>query len=162
MTSALLHPGLQQRLLIAIGNAHVAGGFPPDWEDCAAVAGVSAPARSINRAISHLAEAGLVEGIMTEDGWMSLRPTPSGLARAGIRMQRDPFDGVQPPPLAATAHRTNAERLTATADEVSEEFRAISRYAGATWLRTRDAVAPRLTAMRASMADTWHMFTTFP
>lgn len=162
MTPAVLHPGLQQRLLIAIGNAHIAGGLPPDWADCAAVAGVSAAPRSINRAISHLAEAGLVEGIMTEDGWMSLRPTPNGLARARIRVRHDRIDGAEPPPLTVTTHRTNAERITATADEVSEEFRTISRYAGATWLRTRDAVAPRLTAMRASMADTWHMFTTFP
>jgi hypothetical protein len=57
---------------------------------------------------------------------------------------------------------STTERLSATIDEVSREIRTISLFTGATWLRTREAMTPRLTAARATVAQTWHMFTSFP
>ncbi|MGE0543794.1 MAG: hypothetical protein AB7R89_26820 [Dehalococcoidia bacterium] len=162
MTPVLLHTDLPRKLLIVIGSAHTAGASPPDWSDCAVVTDVRASPRSVNRALSHLAEAGLIEGVMTEDGWISLRPTPRGLAQAGKHLRPyHPGANITALP-ASVAKRSAAERFSATVDEVSREFRTISLYTGATWLRTREAMSPRLTAVRATVAETWHMFTTFP
>jgi hypothetical protein len=162
MTPVLLHTGLPHKLLIAIGDAYAAGLPPRNWVDCAVLAGVSASPQAINRALSQLADGGLIEGVVTEDGWMSLRPTQQGLARIGRRPQ--PYLSDEEQSLGATAmpHRSSSERISAAVDEVSEELRTISRYASVTWLRTREAMAPRLTAVRTTVAETWHMFTTFP
>lgn len=162
MTPVSLHTNLSRRLLAVIAGAHADRMPPPDWSDCAAAIGVKASPRSIDRALSHLAEAGLIEGVMTNDGWVSLRPTSRGLARAGKRFRPDQPDGgftVLPAPVSTLS---TAERFTATVDEVSREVRAISQYTSATWLRTREVMTPRLTAVRATVANTWNMFTSFP
>jgi hypothetical protein len=162
MTPVSLHPNLSRKLLVVIADAHATGMSPPDWSDCAAAIGVKASPRSIDRALLHLAEAGLIEGVMTDDGWVSLRPTTRGLAQAGKRFRSDqPVSDLSILPASASS-RSTAERFTATVDEVSREVRIISQYTGATWLRTREAMTPRLTAVRATVANTWNMFTSFP
>jgi len=157
-----LHTNLSRKLLAVIAEAHATGMVPPDWSDCAAAIGVRASPRSIDRTLSHLAEAGLIEGVVTDDGWASLRPTSRGLAQAGKRFRPDQPDGGLTDLFGPMPAHSTAERFTATVDEVSREVRMISRYTSATWLRTRAAVTPRLTAVRATVANTWNMFTSFP
>lgn len=162
MTPVSLHTNLSHRLLIVIAGAHAAGMAPPDWTDCAAAIGVRASPRSIDRTLSHLAEAGLIEGVVTDDGWASLRPTNRGLAQAGKRFRTAQPDGDLSILAAPASTRSTAERFTATVDEVSREVRTISQYTTTTWLRTREAMTLRLTAVRTSVANTWNMFTSFP
>jgi hypothetical protein len=162
MTPVSLQTNLSRSLLVVIAGAHTTGMSPPDWSDCAAAIGVRTSPRSIERSLSHLAEAGLIEGVMTDDGWAALRPTNRGLAQAGRHIQPPQPNGDHTAVLAPVSTRSTAERFTATVDEVSREVRAISQYTSITWLRTRRAMTPRLTAVRASVANTWNMFTSFP
>jgi hypothetical protein len=162
MTPVSLHTNLTQRLLVVIAGAHAAGMSPPDWSDCAAAIGVRTSQRSIDRALSHLAEAGLIEGVMTDDGWASLRPTNRGLAQAGRHIRPDQPSGDLADWAAPVSTPSTAARFTAAIDEVSREVRVISQYTSTRWLRTRKAMSPRLTAVRATVANTWNMFTSFP
>lgn len=164
MTPVVLSSSLSHRLLVAISRAHLAGDPPPDWQECAAAASVAARQAAISGALAHLANEGLIEGLSTPEGWFALRPTARGLARAGRDARPQVGDGGDEAAAATPAHvyRSTGERVTATVEEVSVEVRTLSQYARNGWQRARQAMTPRLTAMRATMANTWHMFTTFP
>ena len=133
MTPVSLHTNLSRRLLVVIADAHATGMPPPDWSDCAVAIGVRASPRSIDRTLSHLAETGLIEGVMTDDGWVSLRPTSRGLAQAGKRFRPVQPDGGVTGLTAPLPTRSTAERFTATVHEVSREVRTISRLASSRW-----------------------------
>jgi hypothetical protein len=163
MTPVVLSSSLSHRLLVAISRAHLAGDPPPDWQECAAAASVSARQATISRALACLANEGLIEGLLTSEGWFMLRPTARGLARAG-RDAHPSSDGGRAAAATAATHvyRSPAERVTVTVEEVSAEMRTLSEYARIGWQRAREAMTPRLIAMRTTMINTWHMFTTFP
>src|SRR3712207_1086645 len=88
MPAAPFHPGLAHRLLVAAARAHHQGEPPLDWDSIAAAAGGDAPPKAVNRALAHLADEGLIEGVYTAAGWLSVRPTDRGIGRAGRAARR--------------------------------------------------------------------------
>jgi len=165
MNTALFNSSLPHRLLVAVSRAHLAGGPPLDWQECATVATVSARQANITHALFQLANDGLIEAVLTPDGWTSLKPTARGLSRAGRAARPEFHDGDTPGHPARPVpyvYRSGSERVSATIEEISAELGTLSRYAAVAWLRTRQATTPRLTAMRTSMTNAWHIFTTFP
>ncbi len=159
MQPVAVHPGLAHRLLVAAARAHYLGVTPCDWQDLAAGIETSASPRAIQRALAHLAEDGLIEGICTPAGWLSVRPTPRGLGRAGRAVAaavaastHAPVDGH-----IATSH-TLADRVRETADEANRELHLVGGYLAA---RKQD-ISPRLGSLRSTVAQAWHTLTTLP
>jgi hypothetical protein len=165
MAAAPVGSSLSQRLLVAATRCHLTGDPPPDWAALAERAQVRARPAVINRTLSALAGQGMIEGLCTPSGWLSVRPTARGIARAGRAGRID--DGSEAH--SQNGHtpdvrvfRTGSERVSAAVDQLSGEVRTLSAYSrsGLEW--TRRTLPPRVAAWRTSMVQAWRMFTTFP
>ena len=162
MQPVAVHPGLAHRLLVAAARAHYLGSTPCDWQDLAASTDISASPRAIHRALTHLAEDGLIEGICTPAGWLSIRPTGRGMGRAGraarrgVVMDTSGTAGLADGRIAATP--SLADRVRETAGEAGRELHLVGEFLSARGQR----IAPRLSTLRANVAQAWHTFTTLP
>jgi len=176
-----VNPRLAHHLLVALARAHHAGDGPRDWHELGQAAGGHPSRGAVNRAISRLAEAGLIEGVHTPAGWLDLRPTARGLGRAG-RAGRTPQAHAAPVALlTATSDRLDTAHapLSEAVVEVVPRFpRTLvpSRLASALTLggtslqsataaarrRTAQAVAPRMFIVRTQLSQAWHLFTSLP
>jgi hypothetical protein len=153
-----VHPGLTHRLLVATARGHHQGTLPCDWTDLAEQADITASPRAINRALSHLAEDGLIEGVYTSSGWMHLQATARGVRRAGRAARKPPKQR----PASADAPITPAFDESESAQTVGENPRAAGeaiRLAGA---RLSTAISLRVLALRAQLVQVWNVFKTQP
>jgi hypothetical protein len=160
-----IHPGLSHRLLVAVARTHYDGDPPLDAQHLTVVAG-RASAKSINRAVDHLANAGLIEGVNTPAGWMAIRPTARGLSRAG-RAARRPVAIVLPSSDHVTplteAQSEAAEPITDRARVLADQsLRRAVALSVAAQERLSRSISPRLTSVRTTMVQAWHTFTTLP
>lgn len=108
-----LNVGLARRLLLAAARAHYQGAMPPSGDALADAAGVAAPGRAVDRALARLAEDGLIEGVVTADGWYQIRLTARGLRRAGapervLRATANSVSGHPPAHRSTSAVQTDA------------------------------------------------------
>jgi hypothetical protein len=168
-----VHPGLTHRLLVATARGHHQGTLPCDWTDLAEQADITASPRAINRALSHLAEDGLIEGVYTSSGWMHLQATARGVRRAGRAARKPPKQRpasaafvLDTEPVAeeapADAPITPAFDESESAQTVGENPRAAGeaiRLAGA---RLSTAISLRVLALRAQLVQVWNVFKTQP
>ena len=168
MQPVRVYPGLTHRLLVAAARAHHNGETPCDWQDLLRATGTDASTGAVNRALAHLAEEGLIEGVHTPAGWLNVRPTPRGVGRAGRAARRpvalpttttlDSDEGVASD--SASEQRSGALIHARTA--AAHELRSLAGAAGEAGQRIGHAVSPRLTAVRTGVAQAWHTFTTPP
>jgi hypothetical protein len=187
MRSVNLLSGLGHRLLVAAARAHYAAADPCDWDELARATGTTASPDAINRALAHLADDGLVEAVHTPSGWLNVCVTAQGLRRAGrAGRQIAPVPAIAMlSPAAATAlgspaladgEQAGADALDdqpgmhpllqPTLDTVTRWSSVAARTTEATLRRggerTRGVLTPRVAAFRTSVAEAWHVFTTFP
>jgi hypothetical protein len=167
-----VHPGLKHRLLVAAARAHHEGEPPCDWTDLTELADISASPRAINRALSHLAEDGLIEGVYTRSGWMHLRATARGVRHAG-RAARGPakqrpiapppdldamrpFDGQVPVAFIAPAVDEPAPPMES--DETPVAAEAVAPLSA----RFSSALSLRVLALRTQLLQALNVFKTQP
>jgi hypothetical protein len=166
MQPAPFNLGLTHRLLVAASRAHYDGETPIDWADLAAIAGDGASDRAVNRALAHLAEEGLVEGVCTPAGWLAVRPTARGLGRAGRAARRPLVSTPRTSALALPPTETDAapaEPIVARARaQVGDSLRRAGTLAAEARDRLSHALSPRLATVRTTMVQAWHTFTTLP
>ena len=168
MQPVRVYPGLTHRLLVAAARAHYQGETPCDWQDLLRASGSDASSGAVNRALNHLAEDGLIEGVHTPAGWLNVRPTPRGIGRAGGAARRPVV------PSAATALDSDDVATSVGVSEqrpgallhartaAAHELRSLAGAAGGAGQRISHAVSPRLNAVRTGVAQAWHTFTTLP
>ena len=172
MPELRVYPGLTHGLLVAAARAYYAGETPCDWSDLAVATGRSPSQRAVNRALSHLADSGYIEGVYTPLGWLDVRPTGRGLAHAGRAGRR--------PQAAPTARLPVAAwRLLPVIDGESRDVAAGSGPERPRWHAARaaatvtaaatagrrrlvTALSPRMLSFRTQVAQAWHLLTTFP
>lgn len=159
-----IHPGLKRRLLIAAARAQREGLAPCDWTDLAELAQVSASPAAINRALRHLAEDGLIEGVCTRSGWLNVRATGRGVRHAGRAAYRHADEARrQPRPAPPAAHAVSAQRsLPPVAPPPADHNAGRQRTAGRLPTRIAAAVSPRVLAVRSQVVQAWRLFRTFP
>ncbi|MGH2588865.1 MAG: hypothetical protein ACRDJE_28405, partial [Dehalococcoidia bacterium] len=134
------------------------------WATLAQSAAVSASPDAINRALSRLANEGLIDGLCTPTGWYQVRPSARGLSRAGNAARRPAVAAATPAPDADQRSRGArlTERVSASWVQLQAELRIVRAASVTAWQRSTRAVSPRLSALRTTMAETWRMFTSFP
>lgn len=170
---------LSRRLLIEAARGRYEGLPPTDWDGLAEAAGVRASSRRVNRALHHLADTGLIEGVRTPDGWLEVRATTRGIKSAG-RAARKPRPTPPVPALAslppaaalpvlpAPAADPSAPRLAAipssssAASRLRDGYLAADARAAAGVGRLRRSLPPRVASLRGQLAGAWHTLTTFP
>ena len=181
MQPVKLFPGYRHRLLVAAARAHHAGEEPCDWHELAHAAGLDISAPNVNQSLARLADAGLVEGVYTPSGWLSVRATARGLRQAGREGHQVPDGPLLPSRSLAvvevtaqsetdeesTAVRPNRRPLPRTSLAVASRGGALAaRHTGAALRRGQErageVLTPRVTAVRTSVIQAWHVFTTFP
>ena len=166
MQPAPFNLGLAHRLLVAASRAHYDGQTTLDWQDLAALAGVGASSRAVHRALTHLADEGLIEGVCTPAGWLAVRPTARGLGRAG-RAARRPLSTApaawESDQDATQAGEPQAEPVIARARaNVGDSLRRAGALTGEARERLSQSLSPRLATVRTTMVQAWHTFTTLP
>ena len=166
MQPAPFNLGLAHRLLVAASRAHYDGETPIDWHDLAVVAGAQTSDKAIQRALAHLADQGLIEGVCTPAGWLGVRPTARGLGRAG-RAARRPVASIpsseEPAAALTEADEAAPEPIVARARaQAGDSLRRAGTLTAEARERLSQSVSPRLATVRTTMVQAWHTFTTLP
>lgn len=148
---------LSRRLLSAI--AATAPGQPADSTTLAQSAGARLGA--VNRALTHLAEEGLIEGLWTGAQWTLLTLTPRDRTRA-----RTPRSAAVDRPHALSRIGSSAaatrDRMRPAAAAVARELAAAAQAIPPALRRLKSRAAPRAAALRLRAAKTFRLFTSFP
>lgn len=170
-----IYPGLRRRVLVAAVQTQRRGDPPPDWDGLFPSDEPPVEPAAINRALTSLAEAGLVSGVWTSEGWLQIQPTARGVAQAGRAAQ--PERGSVRAPIALTtgllrAWNSASERVRQHSGTMPLAAQAPITDSGPTVANvplTREAPARQPAAspapfstLRSQMAQVWRTFTTFP
>jgi hypothetical protein len=173
MQSLGIHPGLTRHLLVAAARARLQGEPPCDWTDLVERADICASSRAVNRALTHLAEEGLIEGVYTRSGWMYLHATARGVRRAGGAARRPPKERRATPSGTVDARGMFLDEQTAAAigpaldpgAAAAAENNAVSTAedtAASPTARLSAFLSLRVLALRAQLAQALNVFRTLP
>lgn len=171
-----IYPGLRQRALAATVQAQRRGDAPPDWDSLFPMSDPPVAPSAINRALASLAEAGLITGVWTSDGWLQVQATPRGAAQAGRAAQPERSSVSAPSALTTEltrGWRAVSERLRqhsgtqplatqATLVDTVPTAATVALSVEAPARSTAQPVLAGLLALRAQLAQVWRTFTTFP
>ena len=168
-----VYPGLTRHLLVAAARARREGEPPCDWTGLVERADISASPRAINRALTHLAEDGLIEGVYTRSGWMHLHATARGVRRAGGAARRPPRQRrITPSGNLDATELTHDEQAAAVFGPASEQEATAPAEHNAMPVAENAAASPaarlsaflslRVLALRAQLVQALNVFKTQP
>lgn len=171
--------GLAHRLLVDAARAHQEGYETLRWTDLAERAGDDATYRRVDRALRHLADEGLIEGVVTPSGWFEIRVTPRGFAKVRRELNRAHEVGTVVDdhgvvnagnPALVTKFQALDQQIGERSRVLDQKLVSLSKEKAA---KAKGTITPalakaaqqtrdRLTAARGHLALAWHTLTTFP